>query len=95
MRDKAEIGQRSATPAGRIFIRIKFRIWPGRTAPIENAYKQEMVQTLKVLDPEYADWMVSINTEVSEVPAVIQPNRGRLPIRLNSQPEQDKTSSNH
>ena len=83
-RNKPEIGPRSSTPAGRVFVRVKFRIWPGRSGPIENAYKQEVVQTLKTLDPDYADWMVSINTEVSEVPAVIQPYR-RPPGRSTAQ----------
>ena len=57
MRNNPEIGARSSTPAGRNFVRVKFRIWPGRTTPIENAYKQEIVQTLKTLDPTYAEWM--------------------------------------
>jgi small conductance mechanosensitive channel len=72
MRDNPEIGARSSTPAGRVFVRVKFRIWPGRSGPVENAYKQEIVQTLKTLDSEYAEWMVSINNEVSEVPASIR-----------------------
>jgi small conductance mechanosensitive channel len=75
LRDKPEIGARSTTPAGRSFVRVKFRIWPGRSAPIETAYKQEIVQTLIKLDSEYADWMVSINNEVSETPTSIRPFR--------------------
>ena len=47
LRDKPEIGAPCSTPAGRTYVRVKFRIWPGRSAPIENAYKQEIVQTLK------------------------------------------------
>lgn len=77
LRGKAEIEIPASTPAGRVFVRVKFRIWPGRNAPIETAYKQEIVQTLKILDPEYAEWMVSINNEVSETPKVIQPFRRR------------------
>ena len=89
-RNKPEIGPRSTTPAGRVFVRVKFRIWPGRSGPIETAYKQEMVQTLKTLDPDYADWMVSINTEVSEVPAAIVPYRRRVPRRTTTQREEKK-----
>jgi small conductance mechanosensitive channel len=77
LRAKPEISPRSTTPVGRVFLRVKFRIWPGRTGPIENAYKQEIVQTLKGLDADYADWMVSINTEVSEKPVAIRPYRRR------------------
>ena len=75
IRSKPEIGTAGSLPAGRPFVRVKFRIWPGRSAPIETAYKQEVVQTLKRLDPDYAEWMVAINNEVSEVPAVIRPFR--------------------
>lgn len=75
LRDRPEIVPPSATPVGRHFVRVKFRIWPGRSQPIENAYRQEIVQTLKILDPAYAEWMVSINNEVSEAPSVIRPFR--------------------
>ena len=75
MRDKPEIGRPSSTPAGWVFVRVKFRIWPGRSAPIDNDYKQEIVQTLKTVDSDYTDWMVSINSEVGEVPAAIKPFR--------------------
>ncbi len=75
LRDVPETGPSSSTPVGRVFVRVKFRIWPGRSGPIESAYKQEMVETLKILDPEYADWMVSINTEVSETTTAIRPFR--------------------
>jgi small conductance mechanosensitive channel len=54
------------TKSGRIFLRIKFRIWPGRGNPLETTLKQELVQSLKKLDPDYAEWMVSINYEVEK-----------------------------
>lgn len=75
LRGKPEIGTPSSTPSGRVFVRVKFRIWPGRSAPIETAYKQEVLQTIKMLDSEYAEWMVSVNNEVSEAPVVIRPFR--------------------
>jgi len=75
LRDNPEIGIPGSTPAGRVFVRVKFRIRPGRSAPIENDCKQEIVQTLKTLDSDYTDWMVSINSEVSEAPVSIQPFR--------------------
>jgi len=75
LRDKPEIEPPTSTPAGRALVRVKFRIWPGRSGPIESAYKQEVVQTLKTLDSGYAEWMVSINNEVSETPRVIEPFR--------------------
>ena len=75
IRSKSEIGAPDETPAGRPFVRVKFRVWPGRSTPIESAYKQEIVQTLKTLDPDYSEWMVTINDEVSETPAASQPFR--------------------
>jgi len=77
LRDVPEIGEAQTTPSGRLYIRVKFRIWPGRGAPIENAYKSELVDALKKLDPSYEAWMVSINNEVSETPVAIETFRPR------------------
>ena len=49
---------------GRTYMRAKFRIWPGRGGPIESHFKQEVLQTMKSTDANYADWMISINYEV-------------------------------
>ncbi|MDH3672741.1 MAG: mechanosensitive ion channel family protein [Gammaproteobacteria bacterium] len=59
-----EIEQRHKTNSGKTFLRVKFRIWPGRGGPLENTIKQEIVSALKQLDGEYADWMVTVNYEV-------------------------------
>ena len=53
-----------STAGGRSYCRIKFRIWPGRGSPIEQSFKQEIVQVIKKIDPDYADWMVSVYYEV-------------------------------
>lgn len=60
--------------SGRNFLRIKFRIWPGRGTPLETSIKTEIVQSLKQFDPAYSDWMVSINYEVEkkEIPLVFR-----------------------
>jgi hypothetical protein len=47
-------------------LRVKFRIWPGRGGPIETALKPEIVASLKKLDDQYADWMVTINYEAEK-----------------------------
>lgn len=70
LRREAEIEAPCTTRAGRTFIRVKFRIWPGRGAPLETAFKQELVQTLKAVDPGYTEWMVSVNYEVETTPFV-------------------------
>ena len=54
--------------SGRSFLRVKFRIWPGRGTPIEQSFKQEVVQEMQVLDPSYKDWMVAIYNEVEKRP---------------------------
>jgi moderate conductance mechanosensitive channel len=53
------------SPSGKEFLRIKFRIWPGRGGPLETAFKQEIIQNFKTIDPNYSDWMVSVNYEVA------------------------------
>lgn len=61
-----EVLGRFTTASGKTYLRIKFRIWPGRGGPIETAFKQELVQSLKTIDPGYADWMVAVNYEVEK-----------------------------
>ncbi len=45
-------------------LRLKFRIWPNRQQPIENAFYQQLVAELTTIDPEYKPWMVTINYEI-------------------------------
>jgi moderate conductance mechanosensitive channel len=42
------------------FVRVKFRIWPGQGAFIENVFRQRLLATLRRMDAEYADWMVTV-----------------------------------
>jgi len=56
------------TSSGRRYLRVKFRIWPGRGALIENDFRKELLESLKKLDPSYADWMVAVNYEVEQRP---------------------------
>jgi len=57
---------RIKTQSGKEFLRIKFRIWPGRNTTLETTFKQEIVQSLKEIAPEFADWMVAVNYEVEK-----------------------------
>ena len=52
------------TGAGRSYLRIKFRIWPGRGAPIEQSFRQEVVQEISKLDASYKEWMAAVYYEV-------------------------------
>jgi small-conductance mechanosensitive channel len=55
---------RVKTSSGKEFLRIEFRLWPGRGTPIETIFKQEVVNSLKMFDPNYQEWMVSVNYEI-------------------------------
>lgn len=52
------------TSTGKKYSRIKLRIWPGRGNIIDTTLKQELLSLLKQADPDYKDWMLSINYEV-------------------------------
>jgi small-conductance mechanosensitive channel len=54
------------TVTGKKFLRIKFRIWPGRGSAIEVSFKEELMQRLKMIDPAYTDWMVTVSYEVEK-----------------------------
>lgn len=87
LRDKPIIEPTVKTATGRTFVRVQFRIWPGRSQPIENAYRQEILKTMKALDTKYEDWMISLNSEVNETPAVIRPRRQTVSSNKDSSPE--------
>jgi small conductance mechanosensitive channel len=55
-----------ATQSGRRFLRLKFRIWPGRGAILENQFRAEALAAMRATEPGYADWMVSISYEMEK-----------------------------
>lgn len=57
---------RFKTAADKDFMRIKFRIWPGRGGPIETTFKQELALALKEAHEDFQEWMVSIQYEVEK-----------------------------
>ncbi len=59
---------RQSTSSGRRFLRVKFRIWPGRGGSIENEFRKEIHDNLKKLDANYTEWMTAINYEVEHRP---------------------------
>ena len=46
--------------------RLIFHIWPGRGLPLESTFKQEILVAIKLIDPAFADWMVSVNYEIEK-----------------------------
>ncbi len=51
---------------GRHYLRIKFRIRPGRGAPIEEPFRQEAVHGMREFDPDYDEWMVAVFYELED-----------------------------
>lgn len=76
LRAPAEITGPHTNAAGKSYLRIKFRIWPGRGAPLEGAFRQGMIQAIRAIDSSYADWMVSVNYEVETYAPRARPRRG-------------------
>ena len=46
------------------YLRIKFRLWPGQTGIIETTFKQRVVAAMKKINPDFADWMVTVTYRV-------------------------------
>jgi small-conductance mechanosensitive channel len=61
LRTPPDFEGRISTAASREILRVKFRIWPGRGAPLETAFRAELLQALKTIQPDYLDWMVAVN----------------------------------
>jgi small conductance mechanosensitive channel len=59
---------RFKTSAGKEFLRVKFRVWPGQGGPLEAGFKREVVESLKQIDPSYSDWMLVLTYEVESKP---------------------------
>jgi small conductance mechanosensitive channel len=56
-----EISEIQATkPDSREFLRVHFKLWPGQGTLIETTFRQRLVDALKQIDPNYADWMVVV-----------------------------------
>lgn len=65
MRAPSEVG-RVKLKSGKEILRMKFRIWPDRTDPIEKFFKEEVTAELTKLDANYKGWMISISYEAEQ-----------------------------
>ena len=63
---------RYKTSSGKEFLRVKFRIWPGQGGPLEASFKREVVESLKMIDSSYSDWIVVLTYEVEKKPVTVQ-----------------------
>ena len=51
---------------GREVLRVKFRIWPGRGAPIESVYVKELTAELQRANADFQPWMIALSYEVEK-----------------------------
>lgn len=58
--DPESMGVRLAEGGSWRYARMKFRIWPGQSALIENTYRQRVLSAMRSRYAEYADWMVTV-----------------------------------
>ncbi|MEY2466742.1 MAG: moderate conductance mechanosensitive channel, partial [Verrucomicrobiota bacterium] len=42
------------------YLRVQFKIWPGQGGLIETTFRSRIANEMKALDPNYADWMVTV-----------------------------------
>ena len=54
------MGVRQAAPGPWQYLRIKFRLGPGQGPLIETTFKQRVLAAMKTLNPDYADWMITV-----------------------------------
>jgi len=50
------------------FVRIHFKIWPGQGDLIQTTFRQQMVRAMKSLEPDYADWQVTVTYRTLAAP---------------------------
>lgn len=55
-----------STSTGKRFVRLKFRIWPGRGGPLETFFRQELIKRLQLIESDYEEWMVSVLYEAEK-----------------------------
>ena len=71
LRDPEISDLRPAKPDSREFIRVEFKIWPGQGALIENTFRQRVVQAVKEVEPNYADWMVVVTYRATGLESIL------------------------
>ncbi len=66
LRTPPSVEGRYRTSAGKEYLRLKFRVWPGRGQPIEDTFRKELARELRRFEPDYQDWMIAVNYEVEQ-----------------------------
>jgi small conductance mechanosensitive channel len=50
------------------YVRVRFTLWPGQGALVESVVRQRILAAVRALDPEYADWMVTVTYRTRPAP---------------------------
>lgn len=58
--DPESMGVRLAESGSWRYVRMKFKLWPGQGAIVENTYRQRMLSLLRSNFADYSDWMITI-----------------------------------
>ena len=61
--DPEVFGVRTAAEGWR-YLRVRFRLWPGQGAAVENVFRQRVLAELKKRDDAYQDWMAAVTYRV-------------------------------
>jgi small conductance mechanosensitive channel len=61
---KTNVTEKHLAKSNKDIIRIVFKMWPFRYSNVETNFKQELIQRLKLIDAEYAEWMISNANEI-------------------------------
>lgn len=54
------LGTTAVEPGGWKYARLKFGLWPGQGALIEQTFKQRALAALRESQPDYGDWMITV-----------------------------------
>jgi small conductance mechanosensitive channel len=65
----------TAQDGGWDFVRVHFKIWPGQGNLIETTFRQQMVNAMKTLSPNYADWQVPVTYRAMTAAKNVQPRK--------------------
>lgn len=54
------LGVKTADGGAWRYLRVKLSLWPGQGALIEGPFRQRVISAMRKVDPDYADWMVTV-----------------------------------
>ena len=58
------LGVYSVQSGGWRYVRLKFRLWPGQGALIEQTFKQRTLAALRRMNGDYGEWMITVTYRI-------------------------------